>query len=414
MTTEQAREHLSAYLDGELDEPTRGAVEQALAADARLRAELEALRRTARLLGSLPRQSAPPGFARRVGQALGAEAPAPARPRRRWGPIALAAAACLAVGFLALFLGRPRHEPQQGRRADDEKPRSVEPRTPESEGRSAPRDKAVREEDADRAEDKIADVRNGAAARAKKAGPVEWEKDAEAPREPAPEAPRPARGKVGAARRAEAEAGGRGAGGRADDLEARDLASKAGQPVARPGAAQSVQAEVRQAPAPRDELLAAIQEPRPARQRRMEDEAAAPEEAAEGVLVARLAYDDLDTCLSEVREVLEDANVAYVVQPLGRGRFAVEAALPAPEARALLARFGAPAGMGRERRTMVPGVAAEPKPKPSAPEGGPRVLGEEKAEATARPAGPPPIRLLLRFQPRAGAEEQQGAPAEPQ
>lgn len=61
--TETEYELLSAYLDGELADDERAALELRLAADAALRAELNALRRTAELVKALPRLKAPRSFA---------------------------------------------------------------------------------------------------------------------------------------------------------------------------------------------------------------------------------------------------------------------------------------------------------------------------------------------------------------
>ncbi|HOF19238.1 MAG TPA: zf-HC2 domain-containing protein, partial [Phycisphaerae bacterium] len=98
---------LSAYLDGELGEAQRKRVEAALADDAKLRAELDSLRRTRELLRALPRARAPEGFVDRVlAQAergnlvapLAPAEPAPAQPWRwvRW--VATAAVVLVAVG----------------------------------------------------------------------------------------------------------------------------------------------------------------------------------------------------------------------------------------------------------------------------------------------------------------------------
>ncbi|HAU36908.1 MAG TPA: hypothetical protein DCX07_04240 [Phycisphaerales bacterium] len=98
---------LSAYLDGELGEAQRKRVEAALADDAKLRAELDSLRRTRELLRALPRTRAPEGFVDRVlAQAergnlvapIAPAEPAPAQPWRwvRW--VATAAVVLVAVG----------------------------------------------------------------------------------------------------------------------------------------------------------------------------------------------------------------------------------------------------------------------------------------------------------------------------
>ncbi len=107
MMKDEVRTQLSAYLDGEVGEAERRAVEAALAADAALRAELDGLRRTAELVRSLPRRAAPAGFAARV-QAAIAPARQVSRPwLRGWRPAAIAAAACLLLGLAALLMPRP-------------------------------------------------------------------------------------------------------------------------------------------------------------------------------------------------------------------------------------------------------------------------------------------------------------------
>ncbi len=60
--TEQDLEKLSAYLDGMLDEPQRAALENQLAQDDTLRAELDALRQTIALVRALPILRAPRNF----------------------------------------------------------------------------------------------------------------------------------------------------------------------------------------------------------------------------------------------------------------------------------------------------------------------------------------------------------------
>lgn len=60
---ERDLELLSAYLDGELSDPDRRALEQRLAAESDLRRALDELRLTVRLVGSLPHLKAPRSFA---------------------------------------------------------------------------------------------------------------------------------------------------------------------------------------------------------------------------------------------------------------------------------------------------------------------------------------------------------------
>jgi len=104
-------EQLTAYLDGELSDAERAAVEQWLAVDADARRMLEELRRTARLVGSLPRERTPAGMSdalrARLERAslLGEAAGALPRSRTSWlRPVALAASIMLVctVGFLGM------------------------------------------------------------------------------------------------------------------------------------------------------------------------------------------------------------------------------------------------------------------------------------------------------------------------
>jgi hypothetical protein len=128
MNHEDAREQLSAYLDGELDAAARGALEARLAEDAELRAELDGLRRTVELVQSLPQRPAPAGFADRVVAVLENSAPRPHGWVRRWGPVVLAAAACLVIGLLAT-LAPGRQDVRSGARlaepAGEKAPASV-------------------------------------------------------------------------------------------------------------------------------------------------------------------------------------------------------------------------------------------------------------------------------------------------
>ncbi|MHC4066008.1 MAG: anti-sigma factor family protein, partial [Planctomycetota bacterium] len=52
-------EYLSAYLDGELGEPERAALERLLARNRQARTQLEELRQTVELVRGLPRRAAP-------------------------------------------------------------------------------------------------------------------------------------------------------------------------------------------------------------------------------------------------------------------------------------------------------------------------------------------------------------------
>jgi len=66
MSSDELREHLSAYLDGQLSGDLLAQMEQRLQQDDGLRAELEELRDLVTDLGSFPAVPAPPGFAGRV------------------------------------------------------------------------------------------------------------------------------------------------------------------------------------------------------------------------------------------------------------------------------------------------------------------------------------------------------------
>lgn len=106
-------EQLSAYLDGELTDAERAAVERLLATDPAARALLDELRRTAELVAALPRAAAPPDFvenavARLERAALLGEAASPVgTARQAWWARGLALAASLALVATAGWLVRP-------------------------------------------------------------------------------------------------------------------------------------------------------------------------------------------------------------------------------------------------------------------------------------------------------------------
>lgn len=129
--TETEYELLSAYLDGELADDERAALEQRLATDAALRAELNALRRTMELVKALPTLKAPRSFAltpEMIGQAQQphpqpsivelTEIPGTKRRRQTRVPLyALASAAALlvlVVGVLSLIDGSRSNDVIQG------------------------------------------------------------------------------------------------------------------------------------------------------------------------------------------------------------------------------------------------------------------------------------------------------------
>ena len=107
-------EQLSAYLDGELSEGERAAIEAHLAADPASRKLLEELRAVSGQVKSLPTYSAGAGFADRVVEAaLAAKqqqpsaASAPARTARRtWMAVVVAGVAATAAAIAIMFQGR--------------------------------------------------------------------------------------------------------------------------------------------------------------------------------------------------------------------------------------------------------------------------------------------------------------------
>jgi hypothetical protein len=104
MNCESTRELLNAYLDSELPEAQRRAVEEHVAACEACRVELRALRRTAELIRSLPHVQAPRGLAGRVRARLNRLRAARRRAWMvRWAGAAgsLAAAAVVAVLILS-------------------------------------------------------------------------------------------------------------------------------------------------------------------------------------------------------------------------------------------------------------------------------------------------------------------------
>ena len=99
-----ARNRLSAYLDGELTQAESREVEAALARDASLKAEFDAIRHAVDLLRGEGMVDAPRGFADRVRARTDRE-PMPLGWRRwvrqiRLEPVLLAAAACLVVAYV--------------------------------------------------------------------------------------------------------------------------------------------------------------------------------------------------------------------------------------------------------------------------------------------------------------------------
>ncbi len=389
MTPKDAREHLSAYLDGELDEATRRELEAALGADPELRAALDALGRTADLVRSFERCAAPEGFGDRVAAAIARPA-APAW--RRWTPAIVAAAACLVVAFLTVMGTTPGPRPQ-----------SKSPETAREQDRTGaplPEAEAVRKEALrdDRAEkrDKFADAdaKNGArgARLREKVAPLGG------PEPAAPPAPRPLKPTMAAP-----------AGLRvAKDAHRR---SEKAVPATRslykkksafavspaPGAAAEVRATDAVVAAQHQEMDA--EEELKALVRRIEHtratarvlRAPARSKAAVAKLkaeatkrrVAIVEYTDLRRALAEVTEALRQAGVAYALQPQGQGRFVVETMVTEEQAAALLVALRRPKARrhaGRAAATMHREVA----------EGKAKIVGAKEQPA-------PRIHLVIRF-----------------
>jgi len=401
MSPDDVREQLSAYLDGELGEAERRAVEDALERDPDLRAELADLRHTVGLVREMPRLSAPAGFRQRVEAALaeGAlTAPQPPRPRRWLRPAVLAAAACLAVAVVIVVVSRRPDIRPSARTLDHERKQALPAADAEADGAleeeltaagdlaggkaSAP-SRARREERTLRSDGRGA---AGAGVDKLKGGAVDLAEAAQAA--------------VAATRPKAAPAALRPAIERSKAPHATAMAKKAGR--ARPKAlktkderfASHIDADffaggARQE-AERDalavaegELMDAIQSDHPAPSaatgppRAVRAHNGLHAEARPDVREVELVYVDLEHTLANVRAVLEEANLSYVVQPVGGWRFVIESGMPEAEAAALVARLASPAKGSGQRGAATP-AAPEPPAKPA-----------------ARPART--VRLVLRF-----------------
>ncbi len=112
--SQEDREELVAFLDGELDEEQAHSVEAKISLDPTLRAEAETLKRAWDLLDYLPKPEPSPSFTNRTMDRIStretANALRPMRRYRRWF-IAAGWAAALVLAWFAGYLGAVRSIP---------------------------------------------------------------------------------------------------------------------------------------------------------------------------------------------------------------------------------------------------------------------------------------------------------------
>lgn len=101
---EQRDELLSAYLDGQLGADERARLEEQLATDLALRAELETLRRTVALVRDLPQVPVPRNFILPQTMAVRPR-PVPLRSRRLFAPLLTAATSAVGLLFILVLVG---------------------------------------------------------------------------------------------------------------------------------------------------------------------------------------------------------------------------------------------------------------------------------------------------------------------
>ena len=456
MNPEEVRQHLSAYLDAELDESTRRAVEEALAASPELRAELDALRRTAECVRSLPRTSAPAGFAQRVAAVLQADA-ANAAPRAAWRPwrtVALAAAGVLiVVGALILAPARtPREKaakssptmekvdlpateelakagakapatgealwesPRQATASVDEAAKAPLP------GPGKPKPQAAPPDDRTAGYHGVAD----AARVGKELAPTKQIAGAmpQAPRvmrtpgAPEPPGAVPTEAKTRTASKSKGARafveGAIAAPAQGEPEKAKDADGGLGQNTV----ASNEPDPQRRAQAPNDtDMLGEIlrnhpEGGQPLAGRRADDAprkfGAAPVRERE----VEMVYKNLFQTVAEVRSVFGAAQVPYALQPVGAGEFVVEATIAESEAPILVARLTEVAREVRKAPALTAGaMAATTAPAAAPPPMAPRpVVNGEHPEGGQGGGAGERVRLVLRFRP--ATEPARSAPAE--
>jgi anti-sigma factor RsiW len=101
--TDADRDELVAYLDGELDAAGQQRVETRLSLEPKVRAEIDALKKTWEMLDYLPRAEPTTEFSTRTLDAVASLRPAAAA-RPKWLRSAACAAAVLAAGVLGFLL----------------------------------------------------------------------------------------------------------------------------------------------------------------------------------------------------------------------------------------------------------------------------------------------------------------------
>jgi hypothetical protein len=149
MLSDSLRQLLTAYVDGELSNRQRRAVQRLLRRSAEARTLLRKLQEDAARLRALPRQHLDGEFSARVLSAVGRSRP-PARPRvavapasfPMWAGFAAAAAVILAVGLGSYFyFAQPAHDaPQGGLAADNHRQSGATPPGRGTEREPGPKD----------------------------------------------------------------------------------------------------------------------------------------------------------------------------------------------------------------------------------------------------------------------------------